>query len=890
MAETNEVASPAGPFDEAAARRALDLVQVDPVAARRWFQEVLRIQGAPLRTRALALLGLARVAYHRGAIDEASIAFKEAEQLALDTPEDQLVTEIRVSWALALQASGESAAALQQIALALPHLEGAALGRALTQRGLVHATAGRRDEAMRDYDAGLPLLLEGDEAAAMRTFANRGIVLTHLGEYARAERDFDSMYSIAVRLDQHAVAAGALHNLAYLHGRSGQFVAALAGFSDARRAYGAIGSLDRHLGDLDIDEGEVLLELGLGVDAVPLAERVVTATRSSGNTAQLAEGLLMLARACSMTGDVGRATDAAAEAVRLFEAGGRDAWAAQARYWSIVSAQSDGSTSRHSVLRQFIRLRHQADELERYGWLSEAAEVRVLTGRLALAAGRTDVASSVLHQASAARRHPLARVRVGALHAAALLHIAHGNVAAAGIALRAGLRAVEEHRASLGTAELRSATGRLGAPLAADGLSLALLRGRPAGIFEWAERGRAGALDAPSSPGEDVIPAELRSELRAARQRLTESIAGDEDAPADLPTDVADLEAEVSRLSRHRGGRGEQTAVFRAGDLRDALGTTTLVEFFESDGLLHAVVCRAKRLRLVKIGAVAPLVAANDHLAFALRRLAAIPHGPAAERASTSFDTARRELGRELFGPLEQFLGDGPLVVVPTGALHDVLWGALPAAERVDGLAVAPSAAWWSRGEPSQRSPKVLLVAGPQLRHADAEIAALNRIYPKAKVLIGADATVEAVLENMAASTLVHIAAHGVFRTDNPLFSTLQLNDGPMFVHELESLARVPDSVVLAACSSGRSGVLPGDELLGTSAVLMGLGVRTVIAPMLPVADMVTADVAVALHTGLRRHTSAAAVAAVLRHALHTRRYDLVAAAASFTCLAGRGS
>lgn len=890
MAETNEVASQADLFDEAAARRALDLVQVDPAAAQHWFHEVLRIQAASSSMRALALLGLARLAYHRGEIDEASIAFKEAEQHALDTPEGLLVTEIRVSWALALQASGESAAALEQIALAVPHLEGAALGRALTQRGLVHATAGRRDEALRDYDAGLPLLLDGDEAAAMRTFANRGVVLTHLGEYERAERDFKSMHSIALRLQQHAVAAGALHNLAYLHGRSGQFVAALAGFSDARRAYGAIGSLDRHLRDLDLDEGEVLLELGLGVDALPLAERVVAATRSSGNAAQLAEGLLMLARACSVTGDAGRAVAAATEALQLFEAGGRDAWAAQARYWAIVSAESDEVRSRHSVLRQFVRLRRQADELERYGWLSEAAEVRVLTGRLALAAGRSDIASAVLHQASAAQRHPLARVRIGALHAAALLHIAHGDEAAAGSALRAGLRAVEQHRASLGTAELRSATGRLGAPLAAEGLSLALHRSQPAGIFEWAERGRAGALGAPPSTAEEVVPAELRSELRAARQRLTDAIASGEDMPADLPSDVATLESELSRLSRHRGATGERTATFRASELRDALGDTTLVEFLESDGLLRAVVCRARRLRLVTIGAVEPLVAANDHLAFALRRLAAIPHGPAAERASIGFDIARRELGRELFGPLERLLGDGPLVVVPTGVLHDVVWGALPAAERPGGLAVAPSAAWWSRGEPSHRRRKVLLVAGPQLRHADAEIAALHRIYPKATVLTGADATVDAVLDEMAGSTLVHIAAHGVFRTDNPLFSTLQLHDGPMFVHELEALARVPDSVVLAACSSGRSGVLPGDELLGTSAVLMGLGVRTVIAPMLPVADMVTSDVAVALHTGLRRNTAPAAIAAVLRQALHERRYDLVAAAASFTCLAGRGS
>ena len=225
----------------------------------------------------------------------------------------------------------------------------------------------------------------------------------------------------------------------------------------------------------------------------------------------------------------------------------------------------------------------------------------------------------------------------------------------------------------------------------------------------------------------------------------------------------------------------------------------------------------------MEIGSAAQVAAANDHLAFSLRRMSTGAGSPL--RALQAFELARNELAACVLGPVMRRCAPGPMTVV----CRD--WYML-------NFGIA---AWWSRAAGAPRPARVLVVAGPHLHHAAAEVTALRRLYPRAQVLAGRDATVAAVLEAMGRSTLVHVAAHGTFRMDNPMFSTLHLHDGPLHVHELEELEAVPATVVLTACSAGRSGVLPGDELLGTSAVLMALGVRTLVAPLMPVADAAAA-------------------------------------------------
>ncbi|MDQ4036859.1 MAG: CHAT domain-containing protein, partial [Actinomycetota bacterium] len=133
-------------------------------------------------------------------------------------------------------------------------------------------------------------------------------------------------------------------------------------------------------------------------------------------------------------------------------------------------------------------------------------------------------------------------------------------------------------------------------------------------------------------------------------------------------------------------------------------------------------------------------------------------------------------------------------------------------------------------------------------------------------------------------AALAHIAAHGVFRADNPLFSALTLADGPVTVYDLESLGKAPEVLLLSACESGLSAVQPGDELMGLAASLLSLGTRTLVASVVAVPDEHTAQLMLAVHRLLRAGSPPAE--ALCRAQAQTDSSDplAVAASAAFIC------
>lgn len=117
------------------------------------------------------------------------------------------------------------------------------------------------------------------------------------------------------------------------------------------------------------------------------------------------------------------------------------------------------------------------------------------------------------------------------------------------------------------------------------------------------------------------------------------------------------------------------------------------------------------------------------------------------------------------------------------------------------------------------------------------------------------------------------------------MFSALRMHDGPMTVYDLEQLASPPNIVVLPACNAGTATVSTGDELIGTTAALLGIGVRTVIAPITEVNDEAVVPLMIELHTSLiAGATPAHALALVRQSAARSADPARIGAAFTFLC------
>ena len=183
-----------------------------------------------------------------------------------------------------------------------------------------------------------------------------------------------------------------------------------------------------------------------------------------------------------------------------------------------------------------------------------------------------------------------------------------------------------------------------------------------------------------------------------------------------------------------RGQRGEATTTEDAvADALGQLGDRELLAYANLTGRLWAVVARGGRTSLHDLGDVAAL---DEHLEVRRVRPAPAEPRPGVRRLPRR---GRRLLLEEAATSLADLLlpatvarSDRPLVVVPTGALHGVPWRAL-APLRGRPVSVSPSLSAWStasqaaagRGRAAGAARPAAFVAGPALRFADAEIAAL---------------------------------------------------------------------------------------------------------------------------------------------------------------------
>lgn len=141
--------------------------------------------------------------------------------------------------------------------------------------------------------------------------------------------------------------------------------------------------------------------------------------------------------------------------------------------------------------------------------------------------------------------------------------------------------------------------------------------------------------------------------------------------------------------------------------------------------------------------------------------------------------------------------------------------------------------------------------AVPVLRNVEADAQTIRSYYETAgagvEMLLGADASrgrIESMRDTGELSSFrcVHLGTHGtsVFEVPNePLESSLQLQNGPLDAMDIGNLQLNADLVVLSACNSGQRaiqlrnlGEAPGDDIFGLQAALFKSGARSILGSL----------------------------------------------------------
>jgi len=811
-----------------------------------------------------------------GDIRHAIAELRTAARYARRAGDPDRKADILASLGVALVMTGDTRRGLSTLeAVVHGGSSGVLAGRILIRRVWVFLLLGRNAEALADARRAVDLLSgTGDLVWEARALQHRALAFLAIGATDQADQDYARAETLYAECGQHLEYASARQERGATAFARGDLPTALAHLDHAQ---GIVDDLGIFEAELFVTKATVLLAAGLHREALAELDGAITRIEKQGGSAtRRAELLYCAALAAQAAGKLDLAERHSLNALRLFRHQQRPWWAARTELVLLQCRYANGGGSA-PLLRRAQRVTLELDRLDPE-W---AATGHLLTARLAWDRGHVEQSRDHLRSATGARRQGL-QMRSSGWLAQAILSGGEGNSRAMLAACDRGLQQLDMYLRTLGATELRVLATAQGAELAALALRYAVGRGNARQVLEWSERWRATALAVPPvrPRADDRLVANLAA-LRGLARRLDGSVEGDRRLDG-LQRERSRLEAVVRQQVLHTPGLdGGQIRSFRCADLLEQLGESTLIELTEVDDALYAVVVRQGRVSLRHVGPAAEAAHSLTHSLFALRR-----EGTHRGQSRLDLDEIGSRLESDLLGSVTGLLHDEPVVVVPTGRLHAVPWGLLPSL-RDRSTTVMPSAAAWIRAAravpPAQA--RVVLVGGPRLSTGAQEVRQLARNYPEAVVLAEGSATVEQVMKAIDGAWLVHIAAHGTFRSDSPLFSALELDDGPLTIYDLERLDRAPHRVVLSSCSSAVGAPTGADELLGVVSTLIALGSAGVVASVVPVNDPATVPFMLELHRNLQRGSTLAEGLAAARRLESGRGVLARAVADSFIAL-----
>jgi len=304
-------------------------------------------------------------------------------------------------------------------------------------------------------------------------------------------------------------------------------------------------------------------------------------------------------------------------------------------------------------------------------------------------------------------------------------------------------------------------------------------------------------------------------------------------------------------------------------DLRESLTSDeTLIEYFSTGEYFSAFIATADEIQVArKIARRSEVDGLLDALRFQIEKF-----NYGAEYVDAHFGQLRRAtneilsaLYKAVYLPIEGELNDRRVIVVPHGSLHYLPFHALyngysHLVEQCE-ISYAPSVSVLKLCRLLRKDRECSADSGTLVAlglseaatpNIDDEIRVLSSLFPTALTLSGVNATRENLFRAAPAARFLHLASHGYFRRDNPMFSFLKLTDSNLHFYNLLDLKLNAELVTLSACHTGVNKVFPGDELHGLMRGFLYAGAPSVVASLWAVNDESTAEFMRVMYSELR--------------------------------------
>jgi tetratricopeptide (TPR) repeat protein len=773
--------------------------------------------------------------------------------------------------------------------------------------GTVYRPMGRLRDAARAYRGSRAVFRRlGKWSETADVEQNLGNVLVDLGEYEEALRYLRSAERIRRRLGLETEVALTLLNIGILSFRRGDYGHALQALTEAGQIYEKLG-VDRGARMVDLEMLPTCIALNLREESSAAAERAIEGLRRLAMPFELGQALLWAGRLAEAEGDAEVALARTAEARALFGNMGNRIWEDSARLQEAgllarAVADDPSGTAADDLRQELDGCRAATRSLEQAGALDRAAFGLLVEGAVLAVLGDLDAAHACYERAREAAE------RLNADHLLFQAHEALGGLLeatapdAAVSSYRQAIDHLEAVRSRAVAAELKVAFLTDKADVYERIVGLLIREPSPQAIpeaYRYVERSKSRSLledllDGASGParGRRSRAGRLEQRVRDLQTQLSTAYlkayqgnvapAGESLTRSGKGDSVADLERALARSLRElelAGGSGRtgQQHLDQAALAETPLPPgDVLIEYYSVGAELIAFVRRGAETELRPVAGIDDVEALVDKLSFQIGKCSL-----GLEYVMENLDNLRRgidrclqNLYRTLIEPIADLLAEGDrLVVVPHGALHGLPFHAFHDGEQylVDRfpVTVAPSAAVLQACRKLARpiGDRALIVGidDPGLPSVPHEVEAIKSSWASASVEVGPRATARVLRKHVGSFDVLHLATHGVFRADNPSFSSIKLTDAWLTVRDLGEIARGAQMVTLSACETGVNGITAGDEVLGLTRGLLSAGCSSVVASLWTVSDESTARLMERFYASLRL---GAAPSAALRAAM----------------------